>query len=105
MRYLRYCLTFILIIVAVFVIYPKFKGLLYEVPSLFKEVNKPFLFFLFLFQIINYLGDAWLSQILLSISGSKVKLKDTLKVSILGVAGNHVFQKMGNAVYFFCFIF
>jgi glycosyltransferase 2 family protein len=98
MRYLRYFLTIVLIIVAVFVIYPKFKNVYRDVPALLNEANKSLLFFLVIFQVINYLGDAWLAQTLLTIANFRVGFKNTLKVAILGVIGNHVAPFVGGTV-------
>lgn len=97
-RYIRYFLSIILIGVALFVIFSKFKNVYYDIPLLLKEANKPLLFFLVIFQIINYLGDGWLSQILLSIAGFKVNFRDTLKIAILGVMGNHVAPFAGGTI-------
>jgi hypothetical protein len=71
MRYVRYFISVVFIIVAFFIISKEFKGIYYNIPLLFGEANKSLLFFLFLFQGINYLGDAWLSQILLAVAVSK----------------------------------
>jgi len=98
MRYLRYFLTIILIIIAVFFVYPKFKSVYYDIPMLLREANKSLLFFLVIFQGINYLGDAWLAQTLLTIANFKVGFKNTLKVAILGVIGNHVAPFVGGTV-------
>lgn len=97
-RFLRYLLSITLMGVAFFVIFSKFKNVYYDIPLLFKEANKPLLFFLVIFQIINYLGDGWLSQILLSIAGFKVNFRDTLKTAILGVVGNHVAPFAGGTI-------
>ncbi len=98
MRYFRYFLTIILIVAAFFIVYSKFKNVYYDIPLLLKEANKSFLVFLVIFQIINYLGDAWLSQILLVIAGFKVSFKNTLKIAILGVVGNHVAPFVGGTM-------
>lgn len=98
MRYFRYFLTIVLIAVAFFVVYSKFKNVYFDIPLLLKEANKSFLFFLVIFQIINYFGDGWLSKILLSIAGFKVNLRDTLKIAILGVVGNHVAPFVGGTM-------
>jgi len=97
-RYARYFLTIILIGVAFFVIFSKFKNVYYDIPSLLKEANKPLLLFLVIFQIITYLGDGWLSKILLAIAGFKVNFKDTLKIAVLGVVGNHVAPFLGGTI-------
>ncbi len=98
MRYFRLFLTLVLIIVAFFIISSKFKGIYYDVPSLLKEVNKPLLLFLVLFQAVNYFGDSWLSQTLLAIAGFRVKFRDVFKIAILGVVGNHVAPFIGGTI-------
>jgi len=97
-RYLKYLLSIILIGVAFLVIFSKFKSVYYDIPLLLKEARKPLLLFLVIFQIINYLGDAWLSQTLLAIAGFKVNFRDTLKTAILGVVGNHVAPFAGGTI-------
>jgi len=97
-RYIRYFLTITLMGVAFFVIFSKFKNVYYDIPLLLKEVNKSLLFFLVIFQVINYLGDGWLSQILLSIAGFKMNIRDTLKIAVLGVVGNHVAPFAGGTI-------
>jgi len=98
MRYVRYFINIIFIVLAFFIISREFRNTYYDVPLLFKEANKSILFLLVIFQGLNYLGDGWLSQILLGIAGFKVKLKDTIKTAILGVVGNHVAPFVGGAI-------
>lgn len=98
MRYLRYFLTIGLVALAIWVVSSKFKEVYYDIPLLLREANKPMLFFLFLFQAINYLGDGWLCQILLGIAGFKVDFRDTLKIAVLGVIGNHVAPFIGGTL-------
>ncbi len=98
MRYIRYFINIVFIIVAFFVISKEFRDTYYNIPLLFKEANKSLLFFLFLFQGLNYIGDGWLSQTLLAIAGFKIRLKDTLKIAILGVIGNHVAPFVGGTI-------
>jgi len=98
MRYFRYFLTIVLIVVAFSVVYLKFKNVYYDIPALLKEANKPILLFLVIFQAVNYFGDAWLSKILLSVSGFGVGLKDTIKIAVLGVIGSHVAPFLGGTI-------
>ncbi|MHB8278843.1 MAG: lysylphosphatidylglycerol synthase transmembrane domain-containing protein [Candidatus Humimicrobiaceae bacterium] len=102
-RYFKYLLGFILIVIAFFIIYPKFKVSYHDVPLLLKEANKTFLLFLVIFQGICYFGDGWLSKILLKIAGFNLKLKDTLKVAVLDVIGGQFIPLIGGSVitYFF----
>lgn len=97
-RYVRYVFTIALVATAFFVIYSQFKNVYYDIPRLFKQADKSLLLLLALFQMINYLGDGMLSRLLLGIAGFKVGLKDTLKIAILGVVGNHVAPFVGGAI-------
>lgn len=104
MPHLRYFFIFILIIVAASAIYPEFKGIYSNIPSLFQEADKSLLIFLMLFQGLNYLGGGWLFQTLSSIAGFKVRLIDTMRIAILSVVGNHLAPFFGGlAVTFLSF--
>lgn len=98
MRKIRYFLAIGLIIVAVIVIYPEFKEVWRDVPRLFGEANKLFLLFLFLFQGVGYLGNGWLCRALLDVAGFKISFKNTLRVAVLGVIGNHVAPLVGGTI-------
>ncbi|MHB1376295.1 MAG: lysylphosphatidylglycerol synthase transmembrane domain-containing protein [Candidatus Humimicrobiaceae bacterium] len=102
-RYFKYILGLILIVIAFFIIYPKFKSSYHDIPFLMKEANKTFLLFLVLFQGICYFGDGWLSKILLKIAGFNLKLKDTLKIAVLDVIGGQFIPIIGGSLitYFF----
>lgn len=98
MRYFRYFLTIALVVAAAWIISSKFREVYYDIPLLLKEANKLMLVFLFIFQAINYLGDGWLCQMLLGIAGFRVDFKDTLKIAVLGVVGNHVAPFVGGTI-------
>lgn len=98
MCYLRYLISVVLIIIAFSVISKEFRGTYYNIPSLFKEANKSIILLLVIFQGLSYLGDGLLSQILLTTSGFRVKLKDTLKIAVLGVVGYHVAPFVGGTI-------
>lgn len=98
MRYLRYFINVVLIIIAFLVILKEFRGTYYDIPLLFKEANKSIILFLVVFQGLNYLGDGLLSRILLTTSGFRVKLKDTLKIAVLGVVGYHFAPFVGGTI-------
>lgn len=102
-HYFKYILSLIFIIIASFIIYPKFKSSYNDIPLLFKEANKFFLLFLVFFQGICYFGDGWLSKILLKIAGFNLKLKETIEVAFLGVIGGQFIPLIGGSVitYFF----
>jgi uncharacterized protein (TIRG00374 family) len=102
-RYFKYLLGFILVVIAFFIIYPKFKDSYHDIPLLMKEANKTFLLFLVIFQGLCYFGDGWLSKILLKIAGFNLKLKDTLKIAVLDVIGGQFIPLIGSSLitYFF----
>jgi uncharacterized protein (TIRG00374 family) len=102
-RYFKYLLGIILIVVAFFVIYPKFKLSFHDIPMLMKEAKKIFLLFLIISQSLCYFGDGWLSKILLKIAGFNLKLKDTLKIAVLDVIGGQFVPLIGGSLitYFF----
>ena len=85
MRFFKYFLVMVFILIAVFVIYPKLKASLHEIPLLFKEANKYLLF------------------LLLGMAGFPLRVKDTLKVAILGNLGNQAVPVTGGpaATYYF----
>jgi len=103
MRYLKYFRILIVISIFFLIIFPHIKNSYHNIPALFKEANKSFLFILMIFQIGTYLSDGWLSQILLTISGFKLRFRTILKVAILDSIGNQVFPLIGGAAitYFF----
>jgi uncharacterized protein (TIRG00374 family) len=98
MRYLRYILTAVLIALAIFVIYSKFKGSYYDIPLLFKEANKKLLWALVFFQCLIYFSDGWLSRTLLRIAGFDINLRDTMTVAILGVLGGQFAPLIGGTL-------
>ncbi|MCL4384715.1 MAG: flippase-like domain-containing protein [Actinobacteria bacterium] len=102
-RYFKYILGLTLIVIAFLIIYPKLKSSYHDIPILLKEANKAFLLFLVIFQSICYLGDGWLSKILLKIAGFNLKFKDTLKIAVLDVIGGQLIPLIGGSVitYFF----
>jgi len=100
---LRYVFSVVLIVVAFFVIYSKFKAAYYDIPLLFREANKFLLLFLVLFQALSYFGDGWLSKILLKIAVFYIKFKDTITIAILGVLGSQLTPLIGGAALTFYF--
>lgn len=102
-KYLRYILSAILIIGAVFVIYSKLKVSYSDIPLLFKEANKFFLVFLIASQGLCLISDGWLSKILLRIAGFNINLRDTIMVAILGVLGGQVAPFIGGTILTFYF--
>ncbi|MDD5627018.1 MAG: lysylphosphatidylglycerol synthase transmembrane domain-containing protein [Patescibacteria group bacterium] len=103
MRFVKYFLVMIFILIAVFVIYPKLKISFHEIPLLFQEANKFLILLLLGLQVVVYLGDGWLSKLLLGIAGFPLSIRDTLKVAILGNLGNQTIPVTGGpaATYYF----
>lgn len=96
MKKIRYLLGIILISVAIFIVYPKFKDSIEEIPGLLHDANKFLIVFLVLFQLATYLADALLSKILLKIAGFGVRLRDTLKISVLDTLANLTLPLLGS---------
>ncbi|MBI1888472.1 MAG: hypothetical protein HYS15_00845, partial [Candidatus Spechtbacteria bacterium] len=103
MRYIRYALVLALVIKASFVLYAKFKTTEFSLPLMLYEADKTFLFFVALSQIFCYIGDGWLSKILLEITGFKVKLKTAVQIAILDVLGNQLVPFVGANVVTYAF--
>lgn len=103
MRFVKYFLVMIFILIAVFVIYPKLKISFHEILLLFQEANKFVILLLLGFQVVVYLGDGWLSKLLLEIAGFPLSIRDTLKVAVLGNLGNQTVPITGGpaATYYF----
>ena len=96
MKKLRYLFGIILILVAVFIIYPKFKNSISELPGLLHNANKFLIFLLVFFQFTTYLADALMSKILLKIAGHNVKLKNTLRISVVDTLANLTLPVIGS---------
>jgi uncharacterized protein (TIRG00374 family) len=95
MRYWRYIFALILLGIAVWVILPKIGESYREIPIVFKRANLELLPLLLLAQVLYYFGDGWLSLIVLRMGGYTLRLKDTLRIAILGVVGNQAFPVLG----------
>lgn len=103
MRYIRYALVLALLIKASFILYAKFKEAEFNLPVMLQEANKTFLLFVALAQIFCYIGDGWLSKILLEIAGFRVKLKTAVQIAILDVLGNQLVPFIGANVVTYAF--
>jgi len=100
---LKYALSALLIALAAWFLYAQFKNSYDNVPLVFKEADLALLWILILLQMLSYVGDGWLSQILLKIAGFRVGFKNTLKVAVLGVLGGQVAPLFGGTVLIFYF--
>lgn len=103
LRSLRYVFACLLIIIAVFVVFSKFRASYHDIPALFKEANKKPLWFLFFLSSLSYFLYGLLSKTLLKIGGNHVTLGDTVKVGILGVLGFQVAPFVGGTVLLYLF--
>lgn len=95
MRYWRYILVLILMGIAFWFLAPKIGETYHEIPLVFKKANKELLPFLLLAQVLYYFGDGWLSKLVLDMGGHKLRLRDTIRIAILGVVGNQAFPVLG----------
>jgi len=105
MRYfkLRYLFTVILIGLAAFFIFSKFKGYSYNIPQLFSEANKFFLIVMLLLQAFAYFSNAWLSSILFKIAGFNIRMKDAISIAVLSILGGQVAPILGSVAITFYF--
>jgi len=105
MRYskLRYLFTIILIGLAAFFIYSKFKGYSYNIPQLFREANKLFLIVLLFLQAFSYFSNALLSKTLFKIAGFDMQIKDAISIAVLSILGGQVAPVLGSVAITFYF--
>lgn len=95
MKYWRYIFLLIILGVAAWFLAPKIGETYHEIPLAFKKASKNLLPFLLFAQVLYYLGDGWLSKIVLDMGGYKLRLRDTIRIAILGVVGNQAFPVLG----------
>jgi uncharacterized protein (TIRG00374 family) len=95
MKYWRYIFALILLAIAIWVIFPKIGESYREIPIVFKRAKLELLPLLLLAQALYYFGDGWLSLIVLRMGGYTLRLRDTLRIAILGVVGNQAFPILG----------
>lgn len=96
-RYFKYFFRILLVAIVVLIIYPKLKDSIHEIPSLLVQSNKYLLIAILFFQIIKYIFDGWLSQILLKIVNHTIKLWDTFRIAVLSIIGSQFFPLVGMA--------
>jgi uncharacterized protein (TIRG00374 family) len=98
MKKIRYFLVAILILIAFFVVFPKFKSSLSEIPDLLAKADKILIWFMILFQLASYFFDGILTKILLQIAGYRIRFKDTLKISVIDTIANLALPIVGGQV-------
>lgn len=98
MSKLRYFLALIVILIAVFVIYPEFKSSFGEIPNILKNADKLLILIIVLLQLLTYVSDGLLTKILLKIAGSDIPLFKTLKISIVDTVANLTLPLIGGQV-------
>ncbi len=103
MRYLRYLFVVILIAIAFSLIYSRFAVSYHDIPLLFKEAQKKLLWLLPVLAAVYYLISGLLSRTILSIAGSKVSIRETAKVGLLGALGFQVAPFVGGAILIYLF--
>lgn len=103
MRYLRYIFVIILVAVAFSLIYSRFSASYHDIPLLFKEAQKKLLWLLPILAIIYYVIFGFLSKTILAIAGSKVSIRETAKVGLLGALGFQVAPFVGGAILIYLF--
>ncbi|MBC7327215.1 flippase-like domain-containing protein [bacterium] len=88
---------FVLILmgIAFWILAPKLGETYNEIPEVFRKANKTLIPLLLIAQTLYYFGDGWLSKIVLKMGGYNLRLRDTLRIAILGVVGNQAFPVLG----------
>jgi len=95
MRYWRYLFVLILMGIAAWFLAPKVAETYQEIPLVFKRASKELVPLLLFTQALYYLGDGWLSKEVLEMGGYNLRLRDTMRVAVLGVVGNQAFPVLG----------
>jgi len=103
MRYFRYVLVIVLIIVAFSLVSSRFRSSYHDIPALFKEAHQKPLWLLLVLEGVYLSTYALLSKTLLNIAGAKISLKETIKVGVLGVLGFQVAPFIGGAILVYLF--
>jgi len=91
----RYLWGVFLLLIGFIVISSQWKISLDNLKELIRSINIGYLILLPGLQVLAYVGDGWLTKIILETAGFKVKLKDTLRVAILDVFGSHFIPIIG----------
>ena len=89
MKVFRYILLFTIIAWAVLRLQPQLKDFS-ELWKLKNQIHYIWVFFAVFAQLFQYIGDAWLSQVLLKIVEVKMKIKDTFRIAALNVFAAHL---------------
>lgn len=89
MKVLRWLLILALVSLAIYHLKPHFADFK-QIPNLLENVNYFWLLASALAIVGQYFGDGWLSQILLTISGHKINLKQTIKIASIDVFAAHI---------------
>ncbi len=95
MRYWRYIFVLLLMGIAVKFLAPKVGETYQEIPLVFKRASKDLIPLLLLAQALYYFGDGWLSKVVLDMGGYNLRLKDTVRIAILGIVGNQAIPVFG----------
>ena len=103
MRYLRYFLVIILLVIAFSLISSRFASSYHDIPLLFEEAQKKILWILPLLGIIYYLIFGLLSKTVLSIAGFKISIRETIKAGLLGALGFQAAPFVGGIVLIYLF--
>lgn len=90
MRYLRSLLILALIFLAIWRLYPHISDFS-QIAALKNNLNLIWLLVALACQIGQYIGDGWLSQLLLRIVGVRIDFKTTLKIASIDVFAAHLF--------------
>lgn len=88
-KIVRYALVFAIVGFAISKLIPHFKDFS-QIIELKDKIHYGWVVAAILAQIIQYLGDGWLSQLLLQMLGFKMTMKDTIRIASLNVFAAHL---------------
>lgn len=89
MRYLRYLLILLLAAIAIWRILPQLKDF-HELLNMAKNINVAWIAVAILAQATQYIGDGWLSYLLLKIIGININFSKTTLIASLNVFAAHI---------------
>lgn len=89
MRYLRYPLIFVLIAFALWRVLPHLKDF-QDFTALAQNINWFYISLALATQITQYIGDGWLSHIVLKIIGVRINLTKTIQIASINVFAAHI---------------
>lgn len=98
MKKLRYLFGLILLAAVFVLILPELKATIPQIPKILENSNKYLIAVILFFQLLTYVSDTWLSQILLKIAGYRIAFSKIFKISIVDTLANLAIPFIGAQV-------